>query len=92
MKHDNWRKYDIVADFTDDDVRQLISLVEPFVNQREIQFDDDDIEVIKMTFLRDDFPIMELDFDDLTGFLIANDELIAHPELPGITFARLEDD
>ena len=91
MKHDDWRKYDIVADFTDDDVRQLISLVAPFVNERKVEFDDDNVEVTNMTFLRDGFPIMELDFDDLTGFLIANDEIIAHTELPGITFARWEE-
>lgn len=90
-KNDNWRKYDIVTDFTDDDVRQLLLLVDPYVNERKVEFDDNDVEVTKMAFLRDGFPIMELDFDDLAGVLIVNDEIIAHPEIPGITFARWED-
>lgn len=53
MKNDNWRKYDIVADFTDDDVRQLLLIVDPYVNERKVEFDDNDVEVTKMAFLRD---------------------------------------
>lgn len=91
MVHENWRKYDIVADFTDDDIRELMALVAPYVDERAVEYDKTGIEVSKMTFLKAGFPIMELDFEDLTGTLIANDEIIAHPEIPGITFARWED-